>query len=442
MKPHKNKDITEHMAEVLRKHSLPYKEGSWERFKDFEATKRKKVVLWPYLIGAAAMILVTITLFMNNIEEVGSDSSIAKSTITIDEVSGSKVESSEKTITDENLITQSTIIPVEKLAKRKLTANNKVDSKIQSYVKSIDQENAQVDHLLASEQDVPSKESRVLNSKKEETRDLTQPSETQTLVARKPTDSKAPGSPKNENREARNPKSDVFSKQDYAYNEGLESGNKLTNNSVDKWNFSIEVSPNIMENDVNFGGGVGVTYNLSKKLSISSGISYVQLSANRNPNQPAEIAKTSLSSYNYSKSLNEINTSLSGLDIPINLKLNINSNMYASAGISVFNVLNESRYNNFEERVAEMTYSSPVSSPNQKAPEPLVHTVYSQEASAEAPYQGKNFTGFFNFSVGYKLPFLEKLNLAIEPYVKIPVGSLSEQDMDLSNGGLKIITNF
>src|SRR5690606_14374645 len=129
-------------------------------------------------------------------------------------------------------------------------------------------------------------------------------------------------------RDAFSPKRDVFSKQGFAYNESLESVNKLASNSVDKWNFSLEVSANSMDNDVNFGGGVGVTYNLSKKLSISSGISYVQLSANRNPSQPAEIAKTSLTTYNYSKSLNGINTSLSGLDIPINLKLNLNSNMY------------------------------------------------------------------------------------------------------------------
>ena len=440
MIPDKDKDITQRMAEMLRKHSLPYKEGAWERFKDFEASKRKSVVLWPYLTGAAALILMTITLFFNNREEavVGSNS-VARSVVTTEEIQTQEIRPAEKPIVD--LITQSNTAPVQKLARRESGTNSEFIGHNKSgdltfgdplSVASISQ--------TTSQEEVLPMESILSDSKLEETVSLSI-SKTDAVAAKLPSSSIASNSVRSVESKSFYPNQAENSLQSLTNNEILEASDKLVSNSAEKWNFSLEVAPNIMENSVNFGGGVGVSYKLSKKLSISSGISYVQLSANRNPQQPAEVARTSLSTYNYSKSLSGVNTSLTGLDIPVNLKLNLNSNMYASAGISVFNVLNESRYNNFEERVAEMAYTAD-SSPGQKAPEPLVHTVYSQEASSEAPYQGKNFTGFFNLSIGYKLPFLEKLHLAIEPYVKIPVGSLSQQDMDLSNGGLKIITNF
>src|SRR5690606_23081571 len=64
MKPDKDKDITERMVEMLRKHSFPYKEGAWERFKEYEASKNKKAVLWPYLSGAAAVVLLGIVLVL------------------------------------------------------------------------------------------------------------------------------------------------------------------------------------------------------------------------------------------------------------------------------------------------------------------------------------------------------------------------------------------
>src|SRR5690606_16063583 len=217
--------------------------------------------------------------------------------------------------------------------------------------------------------------------------------------------------------------------------------------STKKWDFSVELSPNIKDNDINFGGGFAIAYNLNDRISIGSGVSYMQLDAQRGPNGidiPSEFSKLA-GSRNNNKSLSTISTSLVGLDFPINLKLNIGSAMYANAGVSLFSVLNESRYNNFEERIAVTSLASPNTSPSASKSESNgveAQTLHSQEVSVSNPYEGKNFTGFLNFSVGYKLPFIPKINLAVEPYVKIPIGSLSDQDMDLSNGGFKIKASF
>src|SRR5690606_17690161 len=95
--------------------------------------------------------------------------------------------------------------------------------------------------------------------------------------------------------------------------------------NIKKWDFSVELSPNIKDNDVNFGGGFAIAYNLNDRISIGSGVSYMQLDAERGPNKmdiPAEFSNLA-GSINNNKSLNTISTSLAGLDIPINLKLNI-----------------------------------------------------------------------------------------------------------------------
>jgi len=434
MKPDKNKDIIDRMAETLRKHSLPYEEGAWERFKEFEKTKRKKVVLWPYFTGAAAIILLAITLFLNDKGTVGDDEStrIAKVGVPVKK-ERSENKRIEKIVSSEKSVNSSGEIHNGKLAANNLTAKNNLINQNQSKNSVTTSE-----HFLTTSRQAVVNQTSSGQQTEVEQEDLTESSLDDHLTSKTNENQLAATQTKKD----KAPFSDDFF-NDKAYGESTEMNNN-SSDVLNKWNFSIEVSPNVKEKNVNFGGGVAVAYNLNKRISISSGISYMQLDAQRGPNQvdiPAEFSKASLTSYNYNKSLNAVNTSLVGLDIPINLKFNLNNNMYASAGVSVFSVLNESRHNEFEEHVAVLAYSSP-NRPSVSAPEPIMQTVYTQETSENTPYQGKNFTGFFNFSVGYKLPFLQKLNLAIEPYLKVPVGSLSEEDMDLSNGGLKIITSF
>src|SRR5690606_37327491 len=65
MEPDKEKDITRLMAETLRQQKLPYKEGSWERFKEFEASKKSKRALWPYFSAVAATPLLVIGVMLS-----------------------------------------------------------------------------------------------------------------------------------------------------------------------------------------------------------------------------------------------------------------------------------------------------------------------------------------------------------------------------------------
>ncbi|WP_118195769.1 porin family protein [Albibacterium indicum] len=443
MKPDKNTDITERMIEMLRKHSVPYKEGAWERFKEYEAGQKKKVIIWPYLSGAAAVLLLGIVLFLRqndrdilpaqrtaltersiedemlaapNNEEIELDAEEPK-------INGSRradhvdnIIHRDRTVANTgNFDSRVSLIATDSLSRFEKNTDILVGDKESQYAIngiSKDGNEGPVDNHSAiddqANQQVGIQDDNVENTQSKTTYD----------------------------------RENGYQHGDWAFADNSESSLDL-NKSFNRWNFSIEVAPNINEyQQINFGGGVAIAYNINDKLSISSGISYVQLDAQRGPNQvdiPAEFSKASLNSYNYNKSLNTINTTLVGLDIPVNLKVNLGTQVYASAGVSVFSVLSESRYNIFEEKIARV---ASLSADGKASPEPAIQTVYSQETSPNTPYEGKNFTGFFNLSVGYKLPALKNFNLSVEPYIKVPVGSLTDQDMNLGNGGLKIVTGF
>lgn len=428
MKPDKDKDITERMVEMLRKHSLPYKEGAWERFKEYETRTKKKVVIWPYLSGAAAVVLLAMVLFFKPDEFDESSPTIVESVASVEiekpvEGDVTKPSIQEDAVSNPNFGLTS---PDNKLVNHTPSAGVEESRPLEDDVLIADVSSNQQRYAFNSSSDRRYEKSvqaddagnqQTASQNKNEEQGLVQPNRTYEQEK-------------------------AYSNGDWALVDDHETDPNL-NQYSGKWDFSIELAPNINERQqVNFGGGVAVAYNINDKISISSGVSYVQLDAQRGPNRvdiPAEFAKASLNSYNYNKSLNTINTTLVGLDIPVNLKVNLGSQVYASAGVSLFSVLSESRYNVFEEKITQV---ASLTADGKSSPEPAIQTVYSQEANPDTPYEGKNFTGFFNLSVGYKLPVLKNLNLSVEPYLKVPVGSLTDQDMNLGNGGLKIVTSF
>src|SRR5690606_18741992 len=74
-------------------------------------------------------------------------------------------------------------------------------------------------------------------------------------------------------------------------NEGL-----IANQLIDKkWSVGINVSPNISSSrQLNMGGGVAIAYSVSPKVSLSSGISYLQLDAERMPGVASQMGSPSM----------------------------------------------------------------------------------------------------------------------------------------------------
>jgi hypothetical protein len=205
----------------------------------------------------------------------------------------------------------------------------------------------------------------------------------------------------------------------------------------DKWNFGVEVMPSMSKSNLNVGAGLTTAYRLSKSFSLSSGISILQLQASgtvaADPGMAGQQVKSSLAP----KQLLAIDANISAIDIPIGLVYNVNKNFYTSIGVSYFNVIREKRNNTYLTPLGAM-YDSPVSS----AAYQVLKSEPVEERVTDKPLSGNSYLGFFNFSVGRQQNVFNGHQILIEPFIKIPVGKLSSQDLPLMNSGIKFKLSF
>lgn len=441
MKSEDHQDIIKEMADRLREHSVPYKEGAWERFKEVEKKKPKYLVLWPYL-SAAAAILIAVILFLKPEENSVFVKELVKQGVerNIEEKQGDNKERAEQKIESLNAKggTREEVVIV--------TAQTKVKTQTEAKTQTEVKTKGIKENTLAFE---PNK--RIIENEKEqqpiyldEEKAISNPVNT--------TSTESPLASSNA-KETKNPVGFLESLLTIEEKEGL-----MANKEIDKkWSVGINVSPNISSSrQLNMGGGVALAYSVSPKISLSSGVSYLQLDAERMPHASSQMGSPQmdfpssphigsespggvyLGTSSRVKTLNRTEANLIGLDIPLSINYHVSKKFYASAGVSVFNVLNEERINQYENQEVNVSYSGA----ENKTPEPMIRTFYSSEVANEKLYEGKNLSGFFNFSVGYSIPISKKVGLSIEPFLKVPMSSMGEGDMNLRNGGIKIGTRF
>lgn len=441
MKSEDHQDIIKQIADRLREHSVPYKEGAWERFKEMEKKKRPiYVVLWPYL-SAAAVILIAIVLFLNPSQQTIVTSELVEKNIEKKEYKQKRnvkelgEPSLQAKVIDKEVIQQINAVKQNNglalVAKAAITKEDLNDNGIHSDVKT--------GVLKVEEMTAFHKEDKGINESSKAVKETT----TEPSLITSGKEKKEPV--------------DFLT----ALSTMKEDENPHENKNMDKkWSLGLDVSPNIGNNKhVNMGGGVSFAYSVSPKVSISSGISYLQVGAEEmpsfsglsspsahpgvaGPSGPALDLSSPGVAYpggrSQTKTLHKMESSVVGLDIPFAINYHVNDRFYASAGFSVFNVINEGRMNEFENRVVDVVYRGA----ENKTPEPVVHTFFSKETLNEKDYAERNVNGFFNFSVGYSIPVSKKVGLSIEPFFKIQMSTLVEEDMNLSNGGIKISTRF
>ncbi len=437
MKSQNHQETIQNLAKKLREHSLPYKEGAWEQFEAKVQRAKKPMVIWPYF-ATAAVLLIAFSLFFlpeqkQDLLPVLSRKStdINRSQALAENVEKLKKMNNSPSVTDENERDYGKNDDKLSDGKEFLAFQSKKGSSILSFEKN-DQRQQHVVTIVAVQQPAASvfevDENTAINKA-----EASSESTTLALVDNKTTlptitEKRAPLDAL-----AELLRTDV---SEQYVNQNLEK----------KWTFGVDFSPNVgSNNQVNMGGGFALSYAVSSKVSISSGISYLQVGAERDPfanggqlesDFPADRV-LALAGKEKIKTLNKSNTSLGGLDIPLNVNYQLSKRVHASAGVSVFNVFTERNLNSYHNQEATIVYSG-----NEfKRPEPVVRSFYSQEVPSEKNYEG-NLNGFINFSLGYSIPLSEKVGVSLEPYVKIPMGSVNENQFNLNNGGLRISTRF
>lgn len=198
------------------------------------------------------------------------------------------------------------------------------------------------------------------------------------------------------------------------------------------WNFGVEILPTMSNAAVNVGAGLTAELRISKHFAVGSGISMVGLQAGKSLTPGVSLLST--------KQLQAVDANLTGIDIPLNIVYKVNKNLYTSLGVSYFNVVQERRSNTYvsERQISEASTDAATGLENN------IRTFVSettQEPARETLLNGKSYLGFFNMSIGRKQQ-ISKFNIYIEPFVKLPIGKLSQQELKLTNGGMKFRVSF
>lgn len=417
MKDPAKKELIEGISELFENYEEAYVPGEWEAFSQ---KKRKDRKLFPVWMKVAAVLLLMASVLPFLLPDTAE-----KETLVIKPAKVSDNKSAIKAPTATDVLSPASKNPEALVHKSQKSIKIITDIKPKS-VNETDKVNVVTEQKENEVYAVvpPASKNEIGPSYKEDT------SRRNTVVI-------ASNEIRGTNSDDRSKKSTLdFLKSESKNAQSATSAKKTSKN--DQWDFGVEIMPTIMKSNLNVGAGLTTAYKLSEKFSISSGVSILQMESGKNlvPDIGTSADVSTLSS----KELRAVNANISAIDIPLGLVYNVNKNFYASAGVSYFNVLSEKRNNTYN-RTAEVVrtaFNQDGAAYNFQA----VESKLEEEASPETPLKGNSYLGFFNFSIGRQQAIFNRYNVVIEPFVKIPIGKLSAQDLQLTNSGVKFKLSF
>lgn len=212
-------------------------------------------------------------------------------------------------------------------------------------------------------------------------------------------------------------------------------------NAVNKWDLGLIVSPSIGDSKkLNMGYGMSMAYRVSERVSLSSGLSYNEMDASREITDKSLNSPNTSAFVNDSKSLAEVSTRVTGIDIPLEIKYKLSERFYANAGVSAFAVISQKQSNTYQQsRVVQRTALSPTGDSQSQS---FLLTEKVTENAAPNTVATSSVVGFYNFSFGYKQKLSKDKSIGIEPFIKIPMKDVSKENLRLMGTGLKIRFDF
>ncbi|SFC14425.1 hypothetical protein SAMN05421747_10560 [Parapedobacter composti] len=432
----KDSELIKQMAESLRNHTEPYREGAWERFSAMYG--KPKPALWTrWYWGAAAVLLLAAGWFLLGVRQERAEPAFVHTETVYPEA---RVQEPQR---------KPEVQPLAVDEESPAVAQHSVPRKRKA---SPRQERASV-HKQQEVASDPSAAGPVvmLNTAVSDEDDSRRQPERETLPAPQA------ASPAGEERPGllaqRTPHEQAIP---------VEAGKNIiakeNSNVAGKWDLGLVVSPSLTTERVNMGGGIAVAYQLSDRLSLRSGVSLGELGVGQSHNRGRGNLSAMLDSQTPSPpndyfqgwvqdaprngEITSVTSNILALDIPLDVRYHVTRGFYASVGVSFLTVLEEQRTNHLViNRINEETFGNAKNSERQGFVGE-VQPVYLSERAASRPLEGRGYTGFMNFSIGRTMPLTRKLSLSVEPYFKLPVGRLSREDMDFTNGGIRIVTGF
>lgn len=386
MNKEQEQEFFNQIEEVLQAHEGTYESGAWEEFDAHRKKVKRKVPIYAWAAAAIVLLIASFILFdANNTSQIQKNPAVVKN-------EQPDVNVPSDILAKPNVIETVLDPKVATLIKKPMVSLKVVDTISSSPINN-------VSSVLTVENGNPLvKNNGVTN----------QPLVSEKAIVRNTV------KPMRENAGAydslmnRNNAISVFEKQ------------------ASRFTYSLAVSPSLGNKKINFGAGMELSYAISNRLSISSGLIYAALNAQSDGKSLA-----TASSLNGNQSAN---LSLTGLELPLGIQYQTKSGYYAAAGVSALGLINDKlEYNYLQETVFSMPQSSPGGAAELK--------VVSERKVEEVVAPLNNYMGFFNFSVGKKQSF-GKTNLNIGPFVKIPFNNVSSERIRLLQGGIKLGIDF
>ncbi|RYG22326.1 MAG: hypothetical protein EOO07_00130 [Chitinophagaceae bacterium] len=422
----KDDELIAHIKQSLKTHEEVYQIGAWEKFNESQQTKKRPVFWFTRLSGAAAILAVCVSLIWY------STNSPQNEQLTKQKAPKDNTPTQDQPLTGGASDVESPSVANELLAMETPEANTIDNRSVAS---------AQRDVIVNQKTAEPSTQVAINATPAEATVKtpavVSSPLNSEQVIAK--VDEKV--------------KADIV---DFLANETQKSDgkiDKLAVNKKQKWDWGIMLAPSFGNTqELNMGYGVSMTYNFSNRLSLSSGIAYNKMNASKN--LPTNIGSSSILLGN-TKSLEMISEEVTGLDIPLELKYTINKNMYANLGVSGFAVLNQSRRNTFVETVVvKNTVGSSggtgangaSSSIDNEAKGQFANTYLVNQRTTElasgTTVEDLNYIGFYNLSFGYTKKIYKNHALAIEPFVKLPIRGVTQDNLRLVGTGVRLKVGF
>lgn len=186
------------------------------------------------------------------------------------------------------------------------------------------------------------------------------------------------------------------------------------------------------EGGVNFSAGVSIDVGVAKGVEISTGVQYGKQSIEAR----AWEGKAAIPSTHTAATLTNI-------DIPVNIRLNVfsnnNSKYYISGGFSTVAFLTEEyKITTYRQELREVVN---VMDENKFSTFRL-ENVTSVENITPPPSAAIDFAGRINLMIGYEQRVTNRLNLHIEPYVKLPLSGVGIRDIRYTTGGVTFKISF
>jgi len=204
----------------------------------------------------------------------------------------------------------------------------------------------------------------------------------------------------------------------------LTKANSSKTKSSQGSNFSVTLSAGPDLSSVNFDEpgewrmqyGVGISYALSKKISLRTGFFSGRKIYTADPEDYH-------SGYNPPPSLQKIEGNCLVHEIPVNLIYNFSTrkkhNWFIAGGLSSYLMKEETYDYIYKDPGGQLRYYT---------------AVYKNENS--------HFFSVINLSGGYQYHFSDRFSLMAEPYVKIPFGGVGHGNVNLNSGGLLFTAGF